>query len=178
MTTHISLYKQAFTGEAVLGTAQDHNPILATDGLRTCIGFAGIDRTQRIGFLVHFAGPLQVDCFYNEGVKRLVEMSNKSALVFNCIIRGGCSKAKSSLEILEKIKSGLHQHDSIVEFCVTEEEEPSKNFTLKTLSLDLRSGAFGHYSAVEDLAPRQRDSRYEERTKTLSLFEELEFPEI
>lgn len=178
MTSNISLYKQAFAGEAVLGTAQDPNPILATDGLRTCIGFAGIDRAQGIGFLVHFVGPLQVDCFYDEGVKKLIEMSKNTTLVFNCIIRGGCSKASASVEILQKIKSSLHLRHPLVEFCIIEEEEPSKNFTLKSLSLDLRSGAFGHYSPMDNLAPREKDSKYEERTKTFALFEELEFPEV
>ncbi len=42
------MYNVAFMGETVFGSSLDENPILATDGLRSCIGFAGWEPEKKI----------------------------------------------------------------------------------------------------------------------------------
>ena len=170
-----SPFHQAFMGEAVFGASDDDKPVLATDGLRTCIGFAGWDPEEKIGFLAHFAGPKQVDGFYSEGVKRLLALSKKTNRVFECALIGGYERAAYSREIVEKIKAGL---DSVpnTEFRIIHEEPPTPKYVLKSLSLDLRDGKFGSYNSEEDPEPREKTESYLKRAATFDATDVLDFP--
>jgi len=165
----VSLFNQAFVGEAVFGSSQDKKPILATEGLRSCIAFAGRDASEKIGFLAHFMGPDQVDGFYSQGIKILEGLSKKTELVFDCVLIGGSKKTVFSEKIIDKLKAGFSSYPNIT-FRIIHEEKPSEKFDLKSLSFDLRDGTYGKYNIEDDPDPRIKTKEDESRVRTNDLF--------
>lgn len=172
MSSALSQYKPVFMGEAVFGSAKDPSPVLATEGLRSCIGFAGWDSVQKIGFLVHFGGPSQVTDFYQRGFKILAELSKGGCCTFSCVLKGGSQKTYTSGEIIAEIKKGLRSSPDI-SLEIVAEEVPSKGYELKSLSLDTRDGTFGGYDSSEDVSPRRRTEEEEARLGTFASMEML-----
>ena len=148
----VSLYNRIFMSEAGFCFHNDPHPILSTDGLRSCIGFAGWEPNKKIGFLVHFFTPEQVVDFQNRGIQILSEMTEMDSSTFDCVTVGGCLKTSYSLKIVEAIRAiKLPSHLSFQ----VKEEPISKTFELKSLSLDTRTGDFGEYRVEEDPDPRE-----------------------
>jgi hypothetical protein len=174
-TTLDSPYNLAFVSEAVFGSSKDKQPILATDGLRSCIGFSGRDALQKIGFLAHFMGPAQVDEFFATAPKVLASLAcdPKASLVFDCDLIGGSEKTSASKEIIKKIKTYIATSPIGIIFRIKREEPPSKGFVLKSLTLDLRDGTSGTYDPENDPSPRKRTSEEEARIGSMDLFEHI-----
>jgi hypothetical protein len=168
----MSSFYRVFMGEVAISMPQ--NPkILGTDGLISCIGFAGWDPNKHIAFLVHFGGQNQVDDFYSRGIEILLSSGNGN-FNFDCAIRGGCQKTSASFEILEKLREGLDRHPH-VKFHIKYEIPPSPNFTSKSLSVNGFSGEFSSYNIDNDLNPRKKTSEEEARGSGFSLVDELEY---
>lgn len=165
-------YHRIFMGEVVIHSQKDHHVVLATDGLRSCIGFGGWEPEQKVGFLVHFGGPMQVHDFYSRGIKILSEKCLKQASVFHCAIKGGCEKTSASKEIVEAIRQGLNSCP-YVQFQIVEEEPLSEKFTLKSLSLYTENGVFSDYDSASHLNARQKTIEEQARDLTFSSFEQL-----
>lgn len=170
-----SIYNRAFVGECVIASSNDEKPILATDGLNSCIGFAGRARDSEFGFLVHFYGPNQVDDFYSNGVRLLSDLNGKGT--FECVIKGGCIKTSCSKKIVDKIKSNCK--NSSINFDIIKEYPLSEKIgVLKTLSLDTRTGEFGEYTVSDDPNPRELSEEDEKRIQTFDIAEKLTYIKI
>lgn len=173
------LYHRIFVGEAVIHTPEDHDEILATNGLCSCIAFAGWEPDKKIGFLVHFGGAEQVADFYSRGIELLTRKCGaKDLSTFQCAIRGGAEIIRCSPEILQAIKKELHTHERI-RFEIID-EAPLSNLPRdhvfqnpKSLSLDCRSGRFSEYNIDEDPEPRVKTPEEEAKDIKFSIFEKL-----
>lgn len=168
-----SEYRRVFMGEAVIYAAKEHPVVLATDGLRSCIGFAGWSPDRQVGFLVHFGGPMQVHDFYDRGVRKLSEQCSGIPSLFQCAIRGGCEKTSASKEIIEALQEGLQSCS--IQFQIIHHEPLSPSFILKSLSLDTSLGTFSDYDSSMDPHPRQKTAEEQARDLTFSSFEELAY---
>ncbi len=167
-----SLYNRAFIGECTIGSSRDDRPVLATDGLNSCIGFSGWNEETTIAFMVHFYGPKQVDDFFKNGVSLLAKATGSTKSRFKCVLKGGCIKTSSSREIVERIKAMCK--DSSLIFEITKEYPMSDKIgILKTLSLDTRTGKFGEYNKYEDVNPMQMSKESENRENSFDLLEKL-----
>ncbi len=63
--------------EAAFSSADNRKPIVATDGLATCIGVAAYDRTNKQGFVVHFARDDEVVESGNQLIETLLKSAEK-----------------------------------------------------------------------------------------------------
>jgi len=178
-----SLYHRIFAGEAVIHTPEDPYEILATNGLCSCIAFAGWEPHKKIGFMVHFGGAAQVADFYSRGIELLSSKCGREDLsTFQCAIRGGAEKIRCSPEILQALKKELHTHESI-RFEIVQEDPLSDLSKLtvfqnpKSLSLDCGSGIFSDYNIDEDPEPRVKTPEEEAKDIKFSIFENLVYRE-
>lgn len=166
-------YHRIFMGEAAISFQESRYKSLATDGLISCIGFAGYDYQKNIAFLVHFGGPKQVDDFYSKGIVLLRPNScDDERLHFQCAIRGGWMKTCASLQILDKLKSGLISHPN-VRFEIVEEDPPSEIAVSRSLAVNCANGEFSEYDSKNDQERREKTPKEEARDLTFSPFEEL-----
>jgi len=169
----IPTYHRIFMGEAVIHASNNPNITLVTNGLISCIGFAGWEPQKKIGFLVHFGGPKQVKDFYSNGVEMLSKKCGVSDLsTFICAIRGGYEKTPASQKILTAIKSDLLSHERI-QFKIIDQTQMSKSFAQKSLSIDCYKGQFTDYNIENDPSPRLKTPKEEARDLTFSSIEEL-----
>lgn len=166
-----SSYFRVFMGEAVMHLGGPSNPILATDGLCSCIGFAGWEPIQKIGFLVHFGGPKQVTDFYTRGIRILSDKTSGASSLFHCILRGGSASYPISAEIRQAIHDGLELHESIrfeiIKSASFDGENP------QSIALDLPQGIFDGYDHRKDPNPREKTEKENARDLTFSIYEEL-----
>ncbi len=148
-----TVYGHALMGEMLIAQGDTEPKKLVTDGLISCISFAGWNPDTKTGFLTHFSHPKQVIQFYSEGIPLIQERTNVIDALFQCKITGGFTKAKYSHEMLKILKETLTS-ELAIDLEIVEETPPSDQPIAKNLSLDLTDGSFGEYNPSENLDHR------------------------
>lgn len=167
-------YFRIFMGEAIIHSEGTSELILATNGLRSCIGFSGWEPTKKIGFLVHFAHSKQVADFYTRGISILSDKTCGIFSIFHCVVKGGSEKYPASGEIFDAIKKGLTSHES-TQFKIADRSPFSKADELQSISLSIPEGVIGDYDETADPNPRQKTEDEIKRDVTFSVYNELHY---
>ena len=125
--------------------ADSIKPVLATYGLATCIGFAGWDPLQKIGFLTHYDYYTK----FPESFNYLMDCISKQSQYpkFDVRIIGGWDK---SSEIITFLKSNLNNSKNI-KMRLIEEDTGMSNAIVRSIAIDTRTG--GTYSYFPKLNP-------------------------
>lgn len=125
---------------------EDTATSIGTDGLISCIGFAGWSRETRTGFLAHLSTPEQVEDFYKRGITQLkIATSPEKPIEFSCKVVGGWERARYSRKIREFLFENPLE-DELVNLKIIEDSPPISCPTPRSLSVNLSDGSFGEYT--------------------------------
>lgn len=163
---------EASMSEAVFSSADDYRPILATDGLATCIGVVCHDPINKAGFAVHFAGKDQVEtscALLMERMQAYRKGQVNGPLLFH--LRGGIDgMSEDTLAAVKEWIRGFGPLACIASEDVLKEPFPGTGFPKAgpgSIKIDLRTGVCGEYDYTKN--PYSQRAIHETRNRELSM---------
>lgn len=158
--------------EAAFSHAEDRKPIIATDALATCVGIAGYDADNQMGFVVHFSGEKEVEVSGEQLVKQMKQMQKQPITQpLQVHLRGGIKNLSEPL--LEAINKWLESFGCLIQIVsrevLTEGLLDEKGYPhAMSLSLDTRTGQVSTYDSSTNLyAKPKKEIKSEEEAEKL-----------